>query len=67
MGKSKPLEDVQQEVFAAGREESLLTKHSQGRDRDSGVPAAAGQARGSFIQGKHRSSSMRFQLFCCKG
>lgn len=57
MGKSTPLEGVLGEVFAGREQESLLTKHFQGRDHDSGVPSAAGQARWSFIQGKHRSSS----------
>lgn len=68
MGKSTPLEDVQCETFAAGmEEESLLTKRSQGRDRDSFVPSDAGQARWFFVQGKHRSSSRRCELFHRKG
>lgn len=68
MGQSTPLEDRQCEAFAAGtEEESLLTKHSQGTHHESGVPSAAGQARWCFVQGKHRSSAMSFELFCCKG
>lgn len=67
MGKPTPLEGLQCEAFAAGMERESCKYTFPERDHNSFAPSAAGSASWFLLQGKQRSSSIRFKLFHCKG